>query len=256
MAARRGKSQARRSGAGKRSGIVWLAVGLAIGGLAFGYLHFKDQLPATSLGGLLPKPDPNATAKPASSDDAVAEVPEKPRTKYDFYKLLPEKEVVIPDAELAEQARAEAAQAKALEAERAARAAAAADAGTGPADDSLSLDGDGPSSTAAAPAANTASAPDGATAAAAPTAPTAAPASSEGPHYVIQAGAFLGNSEAEALKAKIALTGEVARVEVAQINGNTVHRVRMGPYPNAASLAAAKSALAAHGIDAQAIRVK
>jgi cell division protein FtsN len=73
---------------------------------------------------------------------------------------------------------------------------------------------------------------------------------------VIQAGAFLGSSEAEALKAKIALTGEVARVEVAQINGNTVHRVRMGPYPNAASLAAAKSALAAHGIAAQAIRVK
>ena len=55
---------------------------------------------------------------------------------------------------------------------------------------------------------------------------------------------------------KIALTGEVARVEIAQINGNTVHRVRMGPYPNAASLAAAKSALAAHGIAAQAIRVK
>jgi cell division protein FtsN len=88
-------------------------------------------------------------------------------------------------------------------------------------------------------------------------APVAAAAAGEnGPHYVIQAGAFLGSNEAEALKAKIALTGEVARVEVAQINGNTVHRVRMGPYPNAASLAAAKSALAAHGIAAQAIRVK
>jgi cell division protein FtsN len=81
-------------------------------------------------------------------------------------------------------------------------------------------------------------------------------APADGPHYVIQAGAFLGSNEAEALKAKIALTGEVARVEVAQINGNTVHRVRMGPYPNAASLAAAKSALAAHGITAQAIKVK
>jgi len=97
---------------------------------------------------------------------------------------------------------------------------------------------------------------------AAPAAPAAAPtmaaaaAASDGPHYVIQAGAFLGSTEAEALKAKIAMTGEVARVEIAQINGNTVHRVRMGPYPNAASLAAAKSALAAHGIAAQAIKVK
>ena len=241
MAARRGKSQARRSGAGKRSGILWLAVGLAVGGLAFGYLHFKDEW-KRPLGSLLPTPDPHATAKPPTTGEAVAEVPDKPRTKFDFYKLLPEKEVVIPDAELDAQARAEAAQA--LEAERAARAEAAAKAGQDPPGDTLSLDGDGPT------AAATPSAP-----AAAPT-PTPGAAPAEGPHYVIQAGAFLGNSEAEALKAKIALTGEVARVEIAQINGNTVHRVRMGPYPNAASLAAAKSALAAHGIEAQAIRVK
>ena len=91
MAARRSKNQARRSGAGKRSGILWLAVGLAVGGLAFGYLHFKDEW-RKPLGSLLPTPDPDATAKPASSDEAVAEVPEKPRTKFDFYKLLPEKE--------------------------------------------------------------------------------------------------------------------------------------------------------------------
>ena len=58
------------------------------------------------------------------------------------------------------------------------------------------------------------------------------------------------------MKAKIAMTGEIARVEVAQINGNTVHRVRMGPYPNASALAAAKQALASHGITAQAIKVK
>jgi hypothetical protein len=95
--------------------------GLALGGLVFGYLHFKDEL-RKPLGSLLPTPDPDATAKPASSDEAVADVPEKPRTKFDFYKLLPEKEVVIPDAELDAQARAEAAQAQALEAERAERA--------------------------------------------------------------------------------------------------------------------------------------
>ena len=89
-------------------------------------------------------PDPDATAKPASSDEAVADVPEKPRTKFDFYKLLPEKEVVIPDAELQEQARAEAAQAQALAAEQAERAAAAAAAGEEPPSDSLSLDSDAP----------------------------------------------------------------------------------------------------------------
>jgi cell division protein FtsN len=74
---------------------------------------------------------------------------------------------------------------------------------------------------------------------------------------VLQAGAFRGIEEAEALKARIALTGEVARVETAQINGTTVHRVRMGPYASAGTLAAAKQALSSHGIDgAQAIKVK
>jgi cell division protein FtsN len=74
---------------------------------------------------------------------------------------------------------------------------------------------------------------------------------------MLQAGAFRGQDEAEALKARIALTGEVARVETAQINGTTVYRVRMGPYASAGTLAAAKQALVSHGIDgAQAIRVK
>jgi cell division protein FtsN len=241
VAARRGKSQARRQGAGKRNGLAWLVIGLGLGGLVFGYLHFRDD-PNNPLSSLLPKPDPNATAKAPVSDNALADAAERPKPKYDFYKLLPEKEVVIPDAELDAQARAEAAaaQQRALEAER---QAAQGDTATGDALGGLDQDA------AAAPATPVAPAPVG------PVPPVATTAS-EGPHYVIQAGAFLGSNEAEALKAKIALAGEVARVEIAQINGNTVHRVRMGPYPNAASLAAAKSALAAHGITAQAIRVK
>jgi cell division protein FtsN len=239
VAARRGKNQARRSGAARRSGLTWLAGGLVIGGLAFGYLHYKEGW-KTPVGGLLPTPNPDAQARATTSDNAVAEVPERPKRTYDFYKLLPEKEVLIPDAELDAQVRAEAKRA----AEAAARAAAAPAQAPVDGDDSLSLDGN-----AASPTVTPAS----------PTAPTAASAGTPvatGPSYVIQAGAFRGNTEAESLKAKIAMTGEIARVEIAQINGNTVHRVRMGPYPNAASLAAAKAALAAHGIDAQAIRVK
>lgn len=227
MAARRSKNQARRSGkSGFPVGTALLVVLVAAG--AYGAWHFRDRF--SKPGNALPTPDPQAQARGGNGEE-VAPAPDKPARKYEFYTLLPEKEVVIPDAELDAQAQAEAA----ARAKAAALASAQAN-GTAPVPPendeaptpSLSLDG--PAPTVATPA--------------------------KGERYLIQAGAFRGSAEAEALKAKIALTGEIARVEVAQINGTTVHRVRMGPYPDASALAAAKQALASHGIDAQAIKVK
>ena len=228
--AARNKNQARRSGRSGTPGWVWLLLGLLIGGAVFGYLQFRERWGRPS--STLPQPDAHAQARLPSGENAVPDAVEKPKPKYDFYTLLPEKEVVIPDAELDAQARAEAA--------RPPPATVAAGAGSvDPASvDPVSV---GPAVTAASTD---------------PTPATVAAGAGGAPHFLIQAGAFRGNTEAEALKAQIALTGEIARVEVAQINGNTVHRVRMGPYPNATALAAAKQALAAHGIPAQAIRVK
>lgn len=207
--ARRPKSQAKRNGGSGTPGWIWLLTGLVVGAVAFAGYNLRDQW--RSPAGDLPRPDPQAQAAPASegAEPVVPEAAEKPKPKYEFYTLLPEKEVVIPDAELNAQARAEA---------------------------------------SAPPPISTP--PDGST-------PEIVPGSDNGPHFLIQAGAFRGSAEADALKAKIAMTGEIARVETAQINGTTVYRVRMGPYPNASTLAAAKSALANHGIDgAQALRVK
>lgn len=82
------------------------------------------------------------------------------------------------------------------------------------------------------------------------------PATVDSVRYLIQAGAFRSSADAEALKARIALTGEVARVESAEIAGGTIYRVRLGPYPNAGSLAQAKQALDSHGIEAVAIRAQ
>jgi cell division protein FtsN len=224
MAAKRSKNQAKRNGgSGGIPGWMWLLVGLLIGALAFGYLFLKDKWAAGNSG--LPTPNPEAQAPASSGNDPVVPEPvEKPKPKYEFYTLLPEKEVLIPDAELAAQARAEAV--KPVTAKPATTI---------------------PSTTAATTASADAPAPPS----------TSAIAIADGERYLLQAGAFRGNDDAEALKAKIALTGEVARVEAAQINGNTVYRVRMGPYPNASSLAAAKQALVSHGIaGAQAIRAK
>lgn len=56
-----------------------------------------------------PQPNPQATAPQASApgiaDQAATDKSQQPT--FDFYSVLPEKEVVIPDAQLSEQARAE-----------------------------------------------------------------------------------------------------------------------------------------------------
>jgi cell division protein FtsN len=214
MAAKRGKTQAKRNGRQGFPGWAWGLAGVLVGALIIGYVLLGDQW--RSKLSRLPQPNPDAQAPASSGDDTIAEgspVANKPKPKYDFYTLLPEKEVVIPDAELAEEARAEA------------RKSAA--------------------STPAAPTTTTT-----------PVATTDL-ATATGDRYLLQAGAFRGSDEADALKAQIALTGEIAHIETAQINGTTVYRVRMGPYASASSLAAAKQALLSHGIGgAQAIRVK
>lgn len=96
-AKRGGKTQARRGG-GVNTGLV-LAVGLAIGlGLAAAYLVFGDR---RKLDALLPQPDPQAQAQPAPRDsEPLAQEPEAPaeasKPTYDFYTVLPEKEVELP----------------------------------------------------------------------------------------------------------------------------------------------------------------
>ncbi|MFZ1620872.1 SPOR domain-containing protein, partial [Dokdonella sp.] len=53
------------------------------------------------------QPNPEAVA-PRESDPPIVEAKDKPRKNYDFYSVLPEMEVVIPDAEISAKARAEA----------------------------------------------------------------------------------------------------------------------------------------------------
>ena len=166
---------------------------------------------------LMPRPNPDARA-PAPPEEPVAQDAPAPRKpKYEFYDVLRENEHVFPDAELNAQAAAEAEAAR-----------------TG---------GDAPATPA--PDASVSEPDDAVPAVEAP-----------GPRYLIQAGAFRSLADADAIKARIALTGEIARVEPAQVDGGTIYRVRLGPYPNAGALAAAKQALASHGIEAVAIRAQ
>ncbi|MBA2238065.1 MAG: SPOR domain-containing protein, partial [Lysobacter sp.] len=83
-----------------------------------------------------------------------------------------------------------------------------------------------------------------------------ATAPADGTRYLLQAGAFQSENQAEELKARIALLGLAARVESAQIDGKPIHRVRVGPYGSASELADAKRKLASGGLPAMAIKVQ
>ena len=74
--------------------------------------------------------------------------------------------------------------------------------------------------------------------------------------YLLQAGAFERSADADDLKARIALSGESARVEQAEVNGKTMYRVRLGPFDGAAAADRARSNLAGQGIQANRITVK
>ena len=83
--------------------------------------------------------------------------------------------------------------------------------------------------------------------------PETAPADTA--RYLLQAGAFERAADAENLKARIALAGEAARVETADVGGKTLHRVRLGPYTGEKVAAAAKRALAEQGIATVSIKL-
>jgi cell division protein FtsN len=95
----------------------------------------------------------------------------------------------------------------------------------------------------------------------APAAPTAPPAgASETPAdkatYLLQAGAFKGQEDAEAMKARLALVGFEARIVMAEVNGVTFYRVRVGPYGQLDDMNRARTRLAENGVEASVVRQK
>jgi len=111
MAAKRGK-QAYRGGE-RRSlpAWMWLALGTLIGVVLSVVVLYGGKLP-TLRGKNLPQPNPDATAPRESEQALVDETKKAPKNNFDFYSVLPEKEVVIPDAELSAKAKAEQARAQ------------------------------------------------------------------------------------------------------------------------------------------------
>jgi cell division protein FtsN len=195
MAARKKGRQAVRNG-----GVpawLWVLIGLIGGALAMAWMVRGGYMPITRQSNG-PAANPQATA-PRASAPGVADRRDRHGGKshkpnYDFYSMLPEKEVVIPDAEISKQAKAEAAS------------------------------------------------------------PTRTQAPASAGAYLLQVGSFPKASDAEAMKAKLALQGFVAEVKPVSINGKTWNRVRIGPFSSATKLEKAKQQLAAAGIHAIALK--
>lgn len=75
--------------------------------------------------------------------------------------------------------------------------------------------------------------------------------------FFLQAGAFQSASDADNLKAKLALLGVEATVQTATLPDRGVwHRVRLGPYARMDELDRARNILKQNGIDATLIKVR
>lgn len=217
--AKRGKPQARRQGSKGTPVWTWLLIGLLVGVLAyFGFQQYREIFaPQTDA---LPSPgaklNDRGSGKSAEPPASGMDDDGVLDTDYSFYDVLPTQETV----EVPE------AQDDAMGADPAAKESAAAE----------------PAGKIQEPAAAQA-APD-----------QSPPADSS--RYLLQAGSFERSADADDLKARIALSGEPAHVEQAEVNGKTMYRVRLGPYENAQAANAAKANLAGQGISAVSIKIK
>jgi cell division protein FtsN len=233
MPPRKGKGrQAVRNNSGGFPAWAGVVIGILIGALVVVVLMRHSLVPMAPKG---PQPNPEATAQPGS-DEGLAPAngtTAQKKPQYDFYSVLSEKEVRIPDSEISAQAKAEQQQQQATQQQQASTAAPVA-----------------PTLPTNAPRAETQNITAAPPSAVAP--PAAAGPAQTG--YLLQVGAFPSAADAETLKAKLALQGFVANVQSVNVGGQTYHRVRLGPFHSATDLESAKQRLASAGFPAIALK--
>ena len=159
-------------------GWAWMAGGLTIGLFVAGLVYLNDHTPRQKQALLTNAVKRTIQDAHKAQEEKKSGNPEQKRPRFDFYTILPELEVAIPEQELAQ-----------------AKKPAPAAAG------------------------------DKATAA------------QTNESFTLQAGSFRKLDQADNLKAKLALQGVVADIQTVTINdGDTWHRVRIGPSHDLAAL--------------------
>ena len=216
MAAKQKQSQAarRRGGSSRGSGLAWFLAGTITGGLvtwaAIGRDPAAEQV-RTMVG--------RTVGQPIGVDPAAP----PPKPKFEFYTLLPEMEVVVPEEELAAPPPA------AKDAPAKEDATAASEGATAGKD----------APTAEEPAKGTDDSPG-----------RPGTVREPGGHYIVQVASFRNVKDADGLKARLTLLGFEPVVQGVVISGDEKrYRVRLGPYPDRDSLEAARTRLKANGHD-------
>lgn len=174
-------------------GFVWLLAGLSIG-LFVALLVYLDKQPNVSanFGNAVIKElekikQHTSTAAPASEQETES----SPEPKFNFYTILPELEVLIPESE------------------------------TQP-----------------------------------PKGQPSSGTSDNRKQYVLQAGSFKNKTDAEKLKASLALLGFEAHIQNVTVNHTPWHRVRIGPYSHSNDLYNKIDQLQQNGIKAMPMELK
>jgi cell division protein FtsN len=162
-----------------------LLAGGALAGIAYVYAGRVHKAPELADA---PHPEPHRAA-PAGGDPAGAAQP-KAAEKYDFYEMLPNFEVVVPEKD------------KEVKRDR----------------------------------------------------PAAAPIERPGV-YVLQAGSYRNQADAERVQKQLALQGVAAKVQRVAVDADVWHRVRIGPITNLDELNKVRKQLQAAEVDALVIRV-
>ena len=171
---------------------IWTLVGLIVGlFVAFlVYLQMRQQPMVASRTIALEKP-----AEPASREihqPREKPIPAPPKPRFDFYNLLPEMEVIVPEQEIS---------------------------GTPTHEGVKQVEKPGT--------------------------------------YLLQAGSFRSQQQADQLRAKLALLGLETSLQTVSVNSKQAwHRVRVGPFNNLTELNEARRLLKKNGVDAILIRLK
>jgi cell division protein FtsN len=93
-------------------------------------------------------------------------------------------------------------------------------------------------------------------AAASEAAPTKDEALPEGSRFLLQAGAFKSPADADGMRAQLALIGLDARIFPIEQGGQTLYRVRLGPYGQLDDVNRVRKLLADNSIEAQIVRLR